>query len=75
MVDKNCVFCYGTYRWYVGEGDYAPCFDCYGQITFGKYKGKRWDYIDDKNYLKWVLKNVKLEKPVKDIIEERLSEL
>jgi hypothetical protein len=43
-------------------------------IQFGKYKGKLISEIEDMPYLKWVLKEVRLQKGIAQKIQSRISE-
>jgi len=43
-------------------------------LGFGKYKGKKLDDISDMQYLKWVLKEVKLKDPQRTAIEGRITQ-
>lgn len=42
-------------------------------LTFGKYKGKSVNDIEDMQYLKWVLDKVKIKDKFRTIIEKRIS--
>lgn len=42
-------------------------------LQFGKYKGKKIDEIEDVGYLNWVLKEVRLQKPTRELIERQIS--
>ncbi len=43
------------------------------QFYIGKYKNIPVKQIDDMNYLKWALKEMRLNKSMKEAIQERIS--
>lgn len=43
-------------------------------LQFGKYKGKSINDIEDIQYLKWVLSEVKIKPIIRDMIEKRIAQ-
>lgn len=45
------------------------------EIYFGKYKGKLVDDVDDIDYLKWLLKSVRMKGQLRALIQSRINQL
>lgn len=86
METIKCPKCGATDQYYTelkANNNVARCSICdafiknipYQQpaLYFGKYKGKKIADIEDIEYLKWVLNNIRLSAPFKDAIQKQIS--
>lgn len=86
MEQIKCTKCGAVDKFYTevkANNNVARCSECdafiknipYEQPKFyvGKYKGKLISEIEDMNYLKWALREMKLSESIRKAISDRIS--